>query len=80
VGDVVTVPAPERPKPAPPPDARSVDERREDRAAWDRCILKAQAREQAATGANPVGNASPEEICAKALGMARREAIPESRR
>jgi pyruvate/2-oxoglutarate dehydrogenase complex dihydrolipoamide acyltransferase (E2) component len=76
-GDIV-VPAPPRPETsAPPPrDPRSVAERREDVRAWDRCVLAIQGRSE--TGTRPQLE-SPEEICAKQLGMAGRDAVPLKR-
>jgi hypothetical protein len=71
----VVVVAPD--KPAPPGDTRSVAERRRDRQAFDRCVIKAQAQlDKRGPGAI---SESPEEICYRQLGMRDRGDTPVSR-
>lgn len=64
----------------PPPngDPRSRAERIEDIRAWDQCVTSVQA----AFESDPMRPqlTSPEETCSASLGMARRDAVPESRR
>lgn len=64
----------------PPPDGdpRSRLERREDVRAWDECVTEVQS----AFESDPMGPQlqSPEEVCRASLGMAARDAVPESRR
>jgi|CXWL01.1.fsa_nt_gi hypothetical protein len=65
---------------APPPrgDPRSIAQRNEDIRAWDQCVSRAQGvfdtdpmRPQLET---------PEDVCSASLGMASRDAAPDSRR
>jgi hypothetical protein len=70
---VVTAP----PKLPPVSDTRSVAERREDRQAFNRCVIKAQAQiDKAGPGAMME---SPEEICFRQLGMRTRNDAPNTR-
>lgn len=59
-------------------DPRSRAERIEDVRAWDQCVTGVQA----AFDGDPMRPQlqSPEEVCANSLGMAARDAVPESRR
>jgi hypothetical protein len=61
-------------KPTPPGDTRSVAERRADRQAFDRCVIKAQAQLDKA-GPNAVTE-TPEEICYRQMGMRDRRDVP----
>ncbi|GAM97524.1 proline-rich protein [alpha proteobacterium U9-1i] len=64
----------------PPPegDPRSNLERMRDVRAWDQCVSRAQARGES----DPMRPAldTPEELCARSLGMSDRFAVPVSRR
>lgn len=64
----------------PPPngDPRSRAERIEDIRAWDQCVTSVQG----AFDSDPMRPQlqSPEEVCSTSLGMAGRDAVPESRR
>ncbi|MFZ4072002.1 MAG: hypothetical protein ACOYJ6_18120 [Caulobacterales bacterium] len=71
----VTVIAPD--KPTPPGDTRSVAERREDRQAFDRCVIKAQAQLDK-RGPSAITQ-SPEEICYRQMGMRDRRDVPMSK-
>jgi hypothetical protein len=64
---------------SPDGDPRNAIQRRQDARAWDRCILSVQRQMAQQEGVNPVGN-SPEEYCARTLGMSSRDAVPNSRR
>lgn len=62
---------------APDGDFRSREQRNEDIRAWDRCVSSVQAvfeRDPMRPQLN-----SPEDYCSQSLGMADRDAIPESR-
>jgi len=79
--DSITVPGQvERPVVAPAGDPRPMSERRRDRRAWDRCVMKVQNRhsDDIGSGVVPVED-SPEQVCSKRLGMASRESIPQDR-
>lgn len=58
-------------------DPRTVSERMEDIRSWDRCVTDAQG----AFGSDPMRPQldSPEQQCARALGMANRTSVPISR-
>jgi hypothetical protein len=62
-------------KRATPPDGdpRSVGERREQRTAFDKCVLRAKEPDSF----DPVSS-TPEEMCAKRLGMENRDSVPVS--
>ncbi len=64
----------------PPPrgDPRNRIERREDIRAWDQCVSQAQAIFETDPMSPQLD--SPEDVCSSALGMANRDAVPESRR
>lgn len=68
----------DRQVPPPEGDPRSTAERMRDVRAWDQCVSRAQA----AGEVDPMRPAmeTPEELCARALGMADRFAMPISRR
>lgn len=68
----------DRQVPPPEGDPRSTAERVRDVRAWDQCVSRAQA----AGETDPMRPAmeTPEELCARALGMADRFAVPVSRR
>lgn len=68
----------ERQIPPPEGDPRSTAERMRDVHAWDQCVSQAQA----AGEIDPMRPAleTPEELCARSLGMADRFAVPISRR
>lgn len=77
-GDDVVVQGQRERQVAPPEgDPRSTAERMEDIRAWDRCVTTVQA----AYERDPlrVQADSPEEYCARSLGMAERTAVPLSR-
>ncbi len=77
--DTITVPgALDRPLEAPDGDPRTPGQRRSDARAYDRCINKAASRQSDNAVANPVG-ADPEEYCRSRMGMANRDAVPDSR-
>jgi len=63
----------------PPPegDPRSNTERMRDIRAWDQCVTRAQG----AAESDPMRPAldTPEELCARSLGMADRTSVPDSR-
>lgn len=61
-------------KPAPPGDTRSVAERRRDRQAFDRCVIKAQAQLDKA-GPSAITE-TPEEICYRQMGVRDRRDAP----
>lgn len=62
---------------APQGDFRSREQRNEDIRAWDQCVSSVQAVYER-DPMRPQLN-SPEDYCAQSLGMANREAVPESR-
>lgn len=68
----------DRPVVAPDGDPRTPDQRRRDARAYDRCVMRAQAKQSDNDRANPVG-ADPEEACRSRLGMSSRDSIPDSR-
>lgn len=70
--DVVIAPEAKRATP-PDGDPRSIGEKREQAAAYDKCLLTAKERQMY----DPVGS-TPEEYCSRRLGMADRDAIPNS--
>jgi hypothetical protein len=89
------VQAPPAPAPPPPPgdivvpgqveravppigDPRSVGERAADVRAWDDCVVRAQGVAESDPMRPQMD--TPEEACSRALGMANRTAVPESRR
>lgn len=77
----IVVPAPERGGPVIVlEDTRTPTEIAEDNATYDRCILKAAVR--ASEGQSPWAppGPSPQEICAKQLGIRKRGDTPENRR
>jgi hypothetical protein len=77
--DEVVIPSQtQRQIPPPDGDPRSRLERREDVRAWDQCVTNVQG----AFDSDPMGPQlqSPEEVCRTALGMAARDAVPDSRR
>lgn len=63
----------------PPPegDPRTNSERMRDIRAWDQCVSRAQSSGES----DPMRPAldTPEELCSRALGMASRTAVPDSR-
>jgi hypothetical protein len=69
----------ERPVEAPDGDPRPAAERRSDRLAYDRCVMRAQMRQSEDAYVNAV-SLSPEEACSRALGMQDRKAVPNKRR
>lgn len=77
-GSIVVPGTPERPITPPPGDPRSVAERVEDIRAWDQCVSRAQAQFESDPMRPQLD--SPEDVCSQSLGMANRNAIPESRR
>lgn len=77
----IVVPAPERGRPVVVlEDTRTPTEIAEDKAFYDKCILKATVR--ASEGQSPWAppGPSPQEICAQQLGIRKRGDIPENRR
>lgn len=77
----IVVPAPDRGRPVIVlEDTRTPTEVAEDKATYDRCILKAAVK--ASEGQNPWAppGPSPQEICAKQLGLRERGETPENRR
>jgi hypothetical protein len=77
--DEIVVPgAVERQVPPPNGDPRNAIERMEDIRAWDQCVTAVQS----AYESNPMRPQldSPEEYCGRSLGMASRNAVPDSRR
>lgn len=77
--DEIVVPGQvQRQVPAPNGDPRSRTERMEDIRAWDQCVTSAQA----AFESDPMRPQleQPEDLCRTSLGMASRDAVPESRR
>lgn len=77
--DEIVVPGQvQRQVPPPSGDPRSRAERMEDIRAWDRCVTSAQA----AFESDPMRPQleQPEDLCRTSLGMASRDAVPESRR
>ena len=77
--DEIVVPGQVRSQ-VPPPrgDPRNRIERREDIRAWDQCVSQAQATFETDPMSPQLD--SPEDVCRGALGMANRDAVPESRR
>lgn len=91
----VAAPPPPRPSPArdddeivvpgvidrqiPPPngDPRTASERMSDINAWDRCVTRVQASFESDPTRPQLD--TPEEACSRSLGMANREAVPDSR-
>lgn len=62
---------------APQGDFRSREQRNEDIRAWDRCVSSVQAVYERDPMRPQLD--SPEDYCSQSLGMASRDAIPESR-
>lgn len=60
----------------PPGDTRSTRQRARDRARFDRCVMRAQSRNEDSPSADPVGNA-PEDYCRQRLGMRDRNSAPD---
>ena len=58
---------------SPDGDPRSTGQIHEDQQAWDRCILNADHADMT----HPA-DSSPDEVCARRLGMRDRNAIPDS--
>jgi hypothetical protein len=75
--DEVVVPGQRERQITPPGDPRSTSERMEDIRAWDQCVTRVQA----AYERDPMRPQldSPEQYCARSLGMADRDAVPMSR-
>jgi hypothetical protein len=75
-GDIV-VPGQREVQTPPPGDPRSNAERIEDIRAWDQCVTHVQA----AYERDPMRPQldTPEDYCARTLGMADRTAVPQSR-
>jgi len=76
--DEVIVPGQREQQIAPPNgDPRSTSERMQDIRSWDQCVTRVQS----AFERDPMRPQldSPEEYCARSLGMADRDAIPISR-
>jgi hypothetical protein len=76
--DTVVVPGQRERQIAPPNgDPRSNGERMQDIRAWDQCVMRVQS----AFDSDPMRPqlTSPEEYCARSLGMSDRTAIPLSR-
>jgi hypothetical protein len=74
-GDVV-VPG-QAPIPVPSGDNRTVEQRRQDTARWDRCVMASQS---AAEDPTRPELETPEERCRRMLSMANRNAPPTNRR
>ena len=76
--DEVVVPGQVERQVRAPDDPRSTSERMQDINAWDRCVTHVQA----AFESDPMRPQldSPEDYCSQSLGMANRNAVPESRR
>lgn len=77
-GGVVVEPTVKRPKP-PDGDPRSNDERREDRAAFGKCMLNMQGRPEE-TLSNPGLPPDPLFYCQQRLGMANAYDVPKQTR
>lgn len=77
-GDIIVEPTPERPKP-PDGDPRSNEQRREDRAAFDKCLLSRQGRPEEILS-NPGLPPDPLLYCQQSLGMANAYDVPKQRR
>lgn len=77
-GDIVVPGQREQQVPVPDGDPRSASERMADIRAWDRCVMQVQRR----ADGDPTRPAldAPEEVCRNELGMANRNAVPNSRR
>lgn len=77
--DEIVVPGQTAPQAVPfRGDPRSIAQRNEDIRAWDQCVSRAQA----AFDTDPMRPQmdSPEELCARSLGMTDRGALPDARR
>lgn len=76
--EIIVPGAVERQVPAPGGDPRSRAQRMEDVRRWDQCVMEVQS----AFEADPMRPQldQPEDYCSRALGMADRLAVPESRR
>jgi hypothetical protein len=77
--DIIVPTTRERPVEAPNEDPRPAFERRRDRSAFDRCVMRLEAKQSESNAANPVA-ASPEEYCGQRLGMRDRDSVPDRRR
>jgi hypothetical protein len=77
-GDVVVEPTVNRPKP-PDGDPRTNDQRREDRMAFDKCLLKMQGRPEE-TLSSPGLAPDPMMYCQQRLGMDNANAVPAQTR
>jgi hypothetical protein len=74
--DEVVVPGVvEEPVAPPPGDVRSAAQRMRDIRAWDRCVLRMQARTEDQPSRPTLE--TPEEICSRQLRMSSRTAVPE---
>lgn len=75
--DEVVVPGQRERQITPPGDPRSTSERMEDIRSWDQCVTRVQS----AYERDPMRPQldSPEQYCARSLGMADRDAVPISR-
>lgn len=77
----IVVPAPERGRPVIVlEDTRTPTEVAQDKAIYDQCILKAAVRTSEGQSPWAPPGPSPQEICAKQLGIRKRGETPESRR
>jgi hypothetical protein len=74
----VVEPTVTRPKP-PDGDPRTNDQRREDRMAFDKCLLKMQGRPEE-TLSSPGLAPDPMMYCQQRLGMANAYAVPDQTR
>jgi hypothetical protein len=76
-GDIVVPGVVERQVPAPNGDPRSVAERTADIRAWDRCVTRVQSSYESDPTRPQLD--TPEDVCSQSLGMANRNAVPDSR-
>lgn len=75
----VVVPAPEvAPAPVRPADPRSIQQRARDRRAFERCLLRARARDDDNAPYNPLAP-DPVEICRQKTSMPSGTAAPNRR-
>jgi hypothetical protein len=73
----VVAPPPELPK-TQPADPRTIRQQIADRRAFERCLLRAQARQEDATAYNPLAP-EPAELCRQRTSMRSPASAPSNR-
>lgn len=77
-GDITVPSGQTRPVTAPRGDPRTNEQRMADIRRWDNCVMRLQ--NEAEGSPNRPALDTPEEVCARSLGMHDRTAVPDARR